>query len=95
MARKKSYSPVASYEQLKQAETSINKAETAVDIREATKQVGAKIGYKHFVTCLLKNDSRHERNATGTTHLSDLGYAIPPALSLAYPLPISQNGRSR
>ena len=54
MARKKSYSPVASYEQLKQAETAIDKAETAVDVREATKQYGAKIGYKAFCYMLTE-----------------------------------------
>lgn len=48
MPREKSYTPVASYEQLKQAEVSINKSQTADDVREATKQHGAKIGYKAF-----------------------------------------------
>ena len=54
MAQKKSYSPVASYEQLKQAETSINSAETAVNVRDATKQHGAKIGYKAFCYLLTE-----------------------------------------
>lgn len=53
MAREKSYSPVASYEQLKQAETSIEGAVTAADVREATKQHGAKIGYKAFCYLLI------------------------------------------
>ncbi len=48
MAREKSYAPVASYEQLKQAETAVNNATTADHIREATKQHGAKVGYKAF-----------------------------------------------
>ncbi len=54
MARKKSYSPVASYEQLKQAETAIDGAETAAHVREATKQYGAKIGYKAFCYMLTE-----------------------------------------
>lgn len=54
MAQQKSYSPVASYVQLKQAEMSINSAETAVNIREATKQHGAKIGYKAFCYLLTE-----------------------------------------
>lgn len=53
MAREKSYSPVASYEQLKQAEASIEGSETAEDIREATRQHGAKIGYKAFCYLLI------------------------------------------
>ena len=48
MTREKSYAPVASYEQLKQAETAINNAVTADHVREATKQHGAKVGYKAF-----------------------------------------------
>ncbi len=52
MARK-NYSPVASYEQLKLTETMIDKAETAVHIRDATKQYGAKIGYKAFCYILM------------------------------------------
>ncbi|MBK8989598.1 MAG: hypothetical protein IPM39_26665 [Chloroflexi bacterium] len=48
MSREKSYAPVASYEQLQQAETAINGATTVADIREATRQHGAKVGYKAF-----------------------------------------------
>ncbi len=48
MSREKSYAPVASYEQLKQAEAAINGAATVADIREATRQHGAKVGYKAF-----------------------------------------------
>lgn len=48
MASEKSYAPVASYEQLKQAEAAINSAATVDDIREATRQHGSKIGYKAF-----------------------------------------------
>ena len=53
MAREKSYSPVASYEQLKQAEVSIEGSVTAEDVREATKQHGAKVGYKAFCYMLI------------------------------------------
>ena len=48
MAREKSYTPVASYEQLKQAEAAINSAATVDDIREATRQHGSKVGDKAF-----------------------------------------------
>jgi hypothetical protein len=48
MTREKSYTPVASYEQLKLAETAVAQATTADHIREATRQHGAKIGYKAF-----------------------------------------------
>jgi hypothetical protein len=48
MTREKSYAPVASYEQLKLAETAVTQALTADHIREATRQHGAKIGYKAF-----------------------------------------------
>jgi len=48
MTREKSYAPVASYEQLKEAEAAINGAATVADIREATRQHGAKVGYKAF-----------------------------------------------
>jgi hypothetical protein len=48
MTREKSYTPVASYEQLKLAETAVTQATTADHIREATRQHGAKIGYKAF-----------------------------------------------
>ena len=48
MSREKSYAPVASYEQLQQAEADINGAATVADIREATRQHGAKVGYKAF-----------------------------------------------
>lgn len=48
MAREKSYTPVAPYDQLKLAETAINQAVTADDVREATRQHGAKVGYKAF-----------------------------------------------
>jgi hypothetical protein len=48
MTREKSYAPVASYEQLKLAETAVTQATTADHIREATRQHGAKIGYKAF-----------------------------------------------
>ena len=48
MAREKSYAPVASYEQLKLAETAVTQATTTDHIREATRQHGAKIGYKAF-----------------------------------------------
>ncbi|MBK8989563.1 MAG: hypothetical protein IPM39_26485 [Chloroflexi bacterium] len=48
MTREKSYTPVASYEQLKLAETAVTQATTADHIREATRKHGAKIGYKAF-----------------------------------------------
>ncbi len=48
MAQEKSYTPVASYDQLKEAETAINNATTVDDIREATRQHGSKVGYKAF-----------------------------------------------
>jgi hypothetical protein len=53
MAREKSYAPVASYDQLKQAETAINQSVTADHIREATRQHGAKVGYKAFCYLLI------------------------------------------
>ncbi len=53
MARKP-YSPVASYTQLKATEAIIDKAETVDNIREATKQHGAKIGYKAFCYILTR-----------------------------------------
>jgi hypothetical protein len=48
MSREKSYAPVASYEQIKQAEAAINSAATVADSREVTRQHGAKVGYKAF-----------------------------------------------
>ncbi|MCB8984464.1 MAG: hypothetical protein H6659_11610 [Ardenticatenaceae bacterium] len=48
MAREKSYTPVASYDQLKQVEEAIDQATTVEDIREATRQHGSKVGYKAF-----------------------------------------------
>jgi PAB1-binding protein PBP1 len=54
MTREKSYTPVASYEQLKLAETAVTQATTADHIREATRQHGAKIGYKAFATSVAR-----------------------------------------
>ena len=45
---KKSYSPVASYNELKQVEVEINKAETIKRIRDLVHKDGPKIGYKAF-----------------------------------------------
>jgi hypothetical protein len=46
MPREKSCTPAAPYTQLKLAETAVTQATTADHIREATRQHGAKIGYK-------------------------------------------------
>ena len=45
---KKSYSPVASYNELKQVEIEINKAETVKQIRALVYKDGPKVGYKAF-----------------------------------------------
>lgn len=54
MTREKSYTPVASYEQLKLAETAVTQSTTADHLREATRQHGAKIGYKAFATAVAR-----------------------------------------
>ena len=56
MTRGKSDTPVASYDQLKLAATAVTQATTTDHIREATRQHGAKIGYKAF--CYLQTKSR-------------------------------------
>lgn len=48
MAQEKNHTPVASCDQLKEAEAAINNATTVDDIREATRQHGSKVGYKAF-----------------------------------------------
>lgn len=48
MTREKSCTPVASYAQLKLAETAVNNAVTASHVRKAAKQYGAKVDYKTF-----------------------------------------------
>lgn len=52
MARQ-SYAPVASYTELKRAETLLAAAETAADVRQACASEGAKIGYKAFCYLLM------------------------------------------
>jgi hypothetical protein len=49
----KPYSPVASYAQLKQVETEIDKAQTIDDIRKILVKDGMKIGYKAFCYMLM------------------------------------------
>lgn len=44
MTREKSDTPVASYAQLKLAQTAVTQATTTDHIREATRQTGARIG---------------------------------------------------
>ncbi len=46
--RKKTYTPTASYTQLKQVEQLINEAKTIDDIRHLVEKQGPKIGYKAF-----------------------------------------------
>jgi hypothetical protein len=62
MTREKSYTPVASYDQLKLAETAVAQATTADHIREATRQHGAKIGYKAFCYLLTGKTADWYRN---------------------------------
>lgn len=56
MAQEKNYTPVASYDQLKEAEAAIYNATTVDDIRKATRQHGSKVGYKAF--CYLLTGKR-------------------------------------
>jgi len=48
MAQKKAYSPVASYEDLKQVEAELNTAQTVEKIRQIVIKDGPKVGYKAF-----------------------------------------------
>ncbi|HSH02764.1 MAG TPA: hypothetical protein VLL52_09625 [Anaerolineae bacterium] len=51
---KKPYSPMAPYEQLQLAQTRIEQAETADDLRAIVKEMGSKIGYKAFCYMLME-----------------------------------------
>ena len=51
---RKKLRPVASYDQLNLAATAVIQATTADHIREATRQHGAKIGYKAFATSVAR-----------------------------------------
>jgi PAB1-binding protein PBP1 len=54
MTREKGYASVASNAQLKLAATAVTQATTADHIREATRQHGAKMGYKAFATSVAR-----------------------------------------
>jgi hypothetical protein len=48
MAKQQSYSPLASYSELKRVEGLINQAQTIDDVRKTMDKDGPKVGYKAF-----------------------------------------------